>query len=460
MGGLTQVLVFCAVVVAVRAAMIESNIPLPDENAWWGPGAAEAVDTSIRPFKISFEEKMIEDLRYRLKNHRPFTPPLEDAGFNYGFNTAVLNDWVSYWANSYNFTERENYMNLYPQFKTNIQGLDIHFVRVKPEVPAGVEVLPILMLHGWPATVLEFYKVIPLLTEVSEERGYALELIIPSLPGFGFSDATNKQGLGATEMAVIFRNLMHRLGHEKFYIHGGDWGAYICFNLASLFPDEVYGYHTNYGISFSPASWITWFMGSFGEGAQNLVVEKHLAGRLYPTTSILKELMTKSGYLHIQATKPDTIGVGMSDSPSGLLAYVFQFVSMAVRIDNINKTDGGLLDHYTREELLDNLMVYWMQNNFNTACRIYAETLNMRNLNNGWFSLSTPVPVYLIQADNDLLYMSTPMLQHIYTNIVHNKAIDGAGHFLASEKPELFSNSVYEALDMFRKQKDDCKDEL
>ncbi|CAH0598399.1 unnamed protein product [Chrysodeixis includens] len=328
MRGVTQVLVLCTVMVAIQAAMIESNIPLPDENAWWGPGEAKEVDTSIRSFKVRFQKKMIKDLRYRLKNHRPFTTPLIDSGFNYGFNSATLEDWASYWSNSYNFTERESYLNLYPHFKTNIQGLDIHFIRVRPVVPEGVPVFPILMLHGWPSTPLEFYKVIPLLSEYSEERDFALELIIPSLPGFGFSDATSKQGLGATEMSVIFRNLMHRLGFEKFYIHGGDWGAYICYSLASLFPDEVIGYFTNYGISLSPASWITWFLGSLGEGAQNLVVQKELAGRLYPATTLLKELMIKTGYLHIQATKPDTIGKFCSKPRS-----CFTFISFKSKIN-------------------------------------------------------------------------------------------------------------------------------
>ncbi|KPJ20778.1 Juvenile hormone epoxide hydrolase [Papilio xuthus] len=130
---------------------------------------------------------MIKDLKDRLKSHRPYIPPLEGVGFEYGFNSKQMNSWVKYWAEEYPFAAREQLFNKYPQFKTNIQGLDIHFIRVKPEVPAGVQTVPLLLLHGWPGSVREFDAAIPLLTAVSKDRDFALELIVPSLPGYGFS---------------------------------------------------------------------------------------------------------------------------------------------------------------------------------------------------------------------------------------------------------------------------------
>ncbi|CAD0205926.1 unnamed protein product [Chrysodeixis includens] len=366
---------------------------------------------------------MIKDLRYRLRNHRPFTPPLEGTASTYGYNTNSLETWVSYWANSYNFTAREEHLNQYPHYKTNIQGLDIHFIWIKPKVKRGVEVLPLLMLHGWTGSIVEFYKAIPLLSEKAKERGFAFEFIVPSLPGFGFSDSTLIQGFGATEMAVMMRNLMHRLGHKKYYLQGGDWGACICNNIASYFPDEVLGYHSNFGISNSLSVPATWFTGSLSEGLQKLIEDPSALGRLYPLGTVAKVMMLSSGYFHLQATKPYTIGVAMSDSPAGLLAYIFQLMSMITRHEyESTRDDDGLHLHYSRDELLDNLMVYWVNNAFITSGKIYSEVYNTRNLNNGYLEITTPVPTWFIQAKDEFLYMSPEMLKFAFSNIVNTTA--------------------------------------
>ncbi|CAH0598405.1 unnamed protein product [Chrysodeixis includens] len=458
-----RLLVLSASVLVVQNALVNTTLPVPELDEWWGPEEAKVDnDASIRHFEIEFKKKMIKDLKYRLKNHRPFTPPLQDAAFTYGFNTDVLDEWVSYWADSYNFTAREEHLNQYPHYKTNIQGLDIHFIWIKPEVEEDLEVVPLLMLHGWPGSFIEFYKAIPLITQGYKERGFAVELIVPSLPGFGFSSAAIRPGLGGTEIAVVLRNLMQRLGHDKFYIQGGDWGTYIGNNIASFFPDEVLGYHTNLGISFSPAALATWFMGSLGPNLQALVVEPSLAERLYPITTILKGLALQTGYLHLQSTKPDTVGVGMGDSPSGLLAYILQLMSMATKQGNDYKEDGGLTESYTKDELIDNLMIYWMNNAFTTSARIYAETFNMRNVENGWFGITTPVPTWVIQAKSELIYMSPEMLKYTFTNLLDTTVLDYGGHFLALELPEIFSEDLLNAITKFRSwhEKSICRDEL
>ncbi|KAI4471858.1 epoxide hydrolase 1-related [Holotrichia oblita] len=197
--------------------------PLPVlENTWWGPGDPKKVDTSIRPFKINIPQKVIDDLNQRLQNARPFTPPLEGIQHQYGINTKLLSEVVEFWKTKYNWKERQTFLNQYPQFKTNIQGLDIHFLHVKPTNTKGLKVLPLLLLHGWPGSVREFYELIPLLTKPQPGKDFVFEIIAPSLPGYGFSDAAAKPGLSAVKMSAIFRNLMHRLGFNKFYIQGGD----------------------------------------------------------------------------------------------------------------------------------------------------------------------------------------------------------------------------------------------
>ncbi|XP_026738003.1 juvenile hormone epoxide hydrolase-like [Trichoplusia ni] len=464
MNKLIGIIVFCTLVFSVQNSMIESDsATLPKIDAWWGPEDGKAnQDTSIRPFKIKFEEEMITDLRYRLKNHRPVTPPLEGSNFTYGFNTNNLENWVNYWADSYNFTAREEFMNQFPHFKTNIQGLDIHFMRIKPEVPEGVEVIPLLISHGWPGSFLEFYKAAPLISEAYEKTGFAVEIIVPSLPGFGFSSGAVRQGLGASEIAVVFRNLMHRIGHKTFYIQGGDWGSVICASLSTLFPDEVLGFHSNFAVSYAIGTWATWFGGFPNKAFQDLIVQPSMANRLFPLATVFLGTVAESGYMHLQATKPDTLGVAFSDSPSGLLAYILQTVSGAIRSTNKNREDGGLYDYFTQDELIDNLMVYWMNNAFTTSIRIYAESLNTRNVNAGVHSIKTTVPYWSLQALNELRYLSPAMLKQKFPNLLNQTILDDGGHFLAWELPEVFSESVLTAITEFKKVQSNriCKVEL
>ncbi|PZC71621.1 hypothetical protein B5X24_HaOG212878 [Helicoverpa armigera] len=337
--------------------------------------------------------QMIEDLRYRLKSHRPFTPPLEGVGFEYGFNTHYLHGWVDYWADQYPFQQQEDFLNQFPQFKTNVQGLDIHFIWVKPE-------------------------------------------------------GAVRPGLGATEMGVVLRNLMHRLGFKKFYVQGGDWGAYIGLCMATLYPKEVLGYHTNLALSITPTAILTWVLGSI---YPPLVVDPVLADRMYPILSVVYWLTRETGYLHLQATKPDTLGVSMADSPAGLLAYIYQLFSSGSRRKFYFRSDGGFDDLYSRDELIDNLMIYWITNSFTTSSRIYAETLNLRNINMAVFAIPTPVPTWTIHAKDEIFYQSPTLLKFKYPNLLNSTVLFTGGHFLALEKPQVFADDVLHAIAAFRR---------
>lgn len=167
-------------------------------------------------------------------------PPLEGIGFEYGFNSEFLKKVREYWMNTYNWREQEAYLNSFPHFKTNIAGLDIHFIHSKPkeEAKKNVKVLPLLLLHGWPGSFVEFTKIIPLLTKQTKGYDFVFEVVVPSLPGYGFSDAARKPGLGPAEMGLIFDRLMKRLGHDRYYVQGGDWGSLIGSNMATLYPHK------------------------------------------------------------------------------------------------------------------------------------------------------------------------------------------------------------------------------
>ncbi|XP_049881309.1 juvenile hormone epoxide hydrolase-like [Pectinophora gossypiella] len=417
-----------------------------DLNEWWGPPGM-IQDESIRPARIFFDDEMIKDLQYRLRNHITFQPPLEGAGFTYGFNSDALPDWLSYWAEEYPFKQREEFLNQFPQYKTNIQGLDIHFIWVR-QPPTHKEVVPLLLLHGWPGSIREFYEMIPMVTADDDSRDFVVELIVPCLPGFGFSDAATRPGLGGGQMAVLFRNLMHRLGYTKYYLQGGDWGAIITGFMAVLFPREVLGYHTNWGVVPSLEALGLTLVGAV---FPHLVIPPELASRLYPLTDTLASLIEKTGYFHEHATKPDTVGIAMTDSPAGLLAYILEKFSGAVDAANKVLPDGGLHNTFTREQLVDNLMMYWGTRSFTTAIRIYAETANRKHYAVGLEGASTKVPTWVVQAKTEFTYQPPEILSLKYRNLLNTTVLDFGGHFLALEHPQVLTCSVFEALEAFRR---------
>ncbi|XP_045762718.1 juvenile hormone epoxide hydrolase-like [Maniola jurtina] len=422
--------------------------PQLDPNEWWGPLELRGkTDASIKPFEIRFGQEMIRDLKERLKNHREVMPPLEDVGFEYGFNSKQLDPWVKYWAEEYKFQEREKFFNKFPQFKTNIQGLDIHFIRVKPQVPAGVTTVPLLLMHGWPGSVREFYEAIPLLTKKADGYDFVFEVIVPSLPGYGFSDAAVRPGLGAGQMGVIFKNLMNRLGHKQYYVQGGDWGAGIGSSMATMFQNEVLGFHSN--MLFVQNGW-TSFKTMIGAFFPSLVVEPHLADRMYPLSRYFAYVLEEFGYFHLQATKPDTVGVALSDSPSGLLAYILEKFSTWTRFEHRSLKDGGLSYRFSKEQLIDNLMVYWSTNSITTSMRLYAETMSNKNRALGIDGYTTTVPTWALQAKNELFYQPPNILSSKFSNLLGVTVLDHGGHFLAFELPELFAKDVYKAVKAFK----------
>ncbi|XP_026738427.1 juvenile hormone epoxide hydrolase-like [Trichoplusia ni] len=423
-------------------------IPHLDPEAWWGPKDLQGkLDKSIRPFKVKFEEEMIKDLRYRLKNHRPFTPPLEGVAFEYGFNTNQIEGWLNYWAEKYNFTERETFFNQFPHYKTYIQGLDMHFIRVTPKVSKDVKVIPLLMLHGWGGSVREFYEAIPLLTQQQTGYNFVFDLIVPSLPGFGFSQGSVRPGLGMPEAAVILKNLMNRLGYENFYVQGGDFGGAVAAVMATLYPDVMLGYHSNMLLSQHSTSIFRMFVGAY---FPSLIVEPHLADRMYPLSKFFAYFIEELGYMHLHGTKPDTIGVPLTDSPAGFLAYMLEKFSVWTRTEFKHLPDGGLGLRFTKDQLLDNLMVYWSTNSITTSIRFYAENLNFEKWAMGLDDIPTPVPTWALQAKHEMIYQPPALLTPKFTNLVGTTILDDGGHFLAFELPKEFSADVFNGFKKIR----------
>ncbi|KAI4471794.1 epoxide hydrolase 1-related [Holotrichia oblita] len=426
---------------------------LPEiHETWWGAGEENKEDVSIMPFKIHFSEEVIEDLTDRLQRTRTPTRPLQGIQQQYGFNTDTLKTILEYWATKYDWKARENHLNQFPHFRTSIQGLNIHFLHVKPKVPEQTPVIPLLILHGWPGSVVEFYKLIPILTKVHERYGYAFEVIAPSLPGFGFSDGAVKPGLGTCEIALLMKKLMLRIGHETFFVQGGDWGSIIVTAMATMYPEAVLGLHTNMPDVSTPRTFLKILIGSLWP---RFVIDEGNEEKLYPLSTFSTHVWNESAYLHMQATKPDTISVGLNDSPAGLAAYILEKFSTGTNKDYREWEDAGLLKKYTYDELIDNLMFYWVPQCFATAARIYAEGLSSRQFALGVnkIPISKTVPCAVAVFPNEIIYYPDWILRDKYAHLVHRANLNNGGHFAAMEVPAKLAEDMFRAMEKMRRLK-------
>lgn len=232
---------------------------------------------------------------------------MEGIAQEYGTNTILLKKIIDHWRTKYDFKERENYLNQLPQFITNIQGLDIHYIHVKPKMHKNknLKVIPLLMLHGWPGSLREFYDIIPILTNWDKKNSFVFEVIAPHIPGFGFSSGAIKPGLGPPQISEVLKNLMERLGFHQFYVQGGDFGAIILQMMSFLYPDTVLGFHSNMCTVSDIKSFAKMFLGYY---YPSWIVKEGHYNRIYPLHKEIGKLIRETGYLHLQATKPDTIG--------------------------------------------------------------------------------------------------------------------------------------------------------
>nr|AIN34709.1 fatty alcohol acetyltransferase [Agrotis segetum] len=422
--------------------------PLPklDLEQHWGPYPIDMKpDNSIRPFTIEFSDVIVNDLRERLLHRRSFTPPLENAGFTYGFNTHFLTQVLDFWQNKYNFKEREQFLNKYEHFVTNIQGLDIHYMHVKPKVPGNVTVVPLLLIHGWPGSIREFYEIIPKLTTPRPNQEFVFEVIAPSIPGFGFSQAPVRAGMGPIQVSVIFRNLMQRIGHDEYYVQGGDYGSAIGSVMATLFPENILGYHTNMPM-VAVNTWVSIYT-VLGSLWPNFIVEPSVQDRMYPLSKHIGKVIEETGYFHIQATKPDTVGIALSDSPAGLAAYILEKFSTWTNMENKKASDGALLQKFSLTHLLDNVMIYWASNTITSSMRHYVEGYKQLMFTD---RIPTEVPTWGIKFKHEISFQPDSILKLKYKNYLHSSVVEDGGHFAAMELPDVLADDIFDAVHMFR----------
>ncbi|XP_064543009.1 juvenile hormone epoxide hydrolase 1 [Drosophila montana] len=408
-----------------------------DNNEYWGPKLKGSYqeNKAVSPYDISVAPEVIADLKAQLERPLKLQEPLEGVGFEYGFNAKELNKVVKYWRDSYlpKWNEREQLLKKFKHFQTEIQGLRIHFIHAKPSNAAGKKVLPLLLMHGWPGTVREFYDFIPLLTTGSDKSDYVFEVIAPSLPGYGWSQGASRTGLGAAQVSVIMRNLMLRLGFNKFLIQGGDWGSIVGGNLASLFPENTLGYHSNLCSNNSPMGNLRQL---FATLFPSFYIDSQYANFYKGLGDTLFMILEEFGYAHIQATKPDTIGTALANNPVGLAAYILEKFSTWTNAEYKKLEDGGLTKDFTYDQLLDNIMIYYVTNSITTSVRLYSETMNSAQMSLDVDSVPITAPAGCARFFNEIAHTPDSVLANKFPNLIHSTHHSDGGHFPAFQVPQ------------------------
>ena len=398
---------------------LANSQPLPNETSM--PEAKLANNAPILPFEIQVSDAAIEDLQRRLASTR-MPDQLAQTSWEYGTDSSYLAELLSYWQNDFDWREQESQLNQFDQFKTEIDGLDMHFIHQRSENP---DAIPLMVVHGWPGSVAEFTKIIGPLTDPVAHGGNIADsyhVIAPSLPGFGFSEKPNQPGYSPEKFAHILAALMERLGYEQYAIAGGDWGAIINRYLANNYPDRLIGLHSNMVLANPPAD----------EALRNNVSEAESTLREARTAYMQNEV----GYQQIQRTKPQSLGYGLNDSPAGLAAWIVE--KFHGWTDMPQGADGDLDNHFTKDELLTNISIYWFTETITSSARIYYE------------SSKTPVakPIEYIDVPTGAavypaeIYITPKSWVEAAYDLRHYTLMDQGGHFAALEQPDSYINEL------------------
>ncbi|KAI1696849.1 alpha/beta hydrolase fold domain-containing protein [Ditylenchus destructor] len=419
------------------------------EDGYFGTDDKKPDNPAIAPFKINVLNSSLQELKSRLKNARIGHSQLEDVdNFEYGFSLSTLRKFQDYWINHYDWRKYEEKLNSFPQFTTQIEGLKIHFIHAKPPSKAGYKrVIPLLIVHGWPGNVFEFYKIIPMLTDPrthlqSKELpdDLAFEVIAPSIPGYGWSEQPRKSGFSQIATARIFNKLMvERLKFSKYVAQGGDWGSAVVSSVGRMYPERVFGVHLN--MAFLMPNKVIPFLHSV---VGSIVPQLVFSAPEFADYSMKKDfmlLLKESGYFHIQASKPDTVGVALNDSPIGLMAYVLEKFSTWTNPSFVSLSDGGLERKFTKDELLTVIMIYWLNGNILSSQRYYKEFIR-DPLNTELANQYMSVPCAYAGFKHDIR-QPVELLRHSM-NVTHYTLFNDGGHFAALEAPRQLATDVFQ----------------
>ena len=371
--------------------------------------------SKVKKYRIRVPKSAIIDLKRRLANTR--WPEREAvAGWSQGIPLAYMRELVEYWRTDYDWTRCQDQLNALPQFITELDGLDIHFLHIKSH---HKNAMPMIMTHGWPGSVLEFMKVIGPLTDPEAYGGKgedAFHLVIPTLPGFGFSAKPDSSGWGIERIGRAWGQLMARLGYKRYVAQGGDWGSAVTHAMGLSETKHCLAMHTNMPL-LSPSAALT---------------AEPTAQELSALAGFQHYFDWDSGYSKEQSTRPQTVGYGLVDSPVAQCAWIME------KFWSWTDSNGHPENVLTRDELLDNVMLYWLPAAGASAARLYWESFSVLMAAKPQIHMPVGASIY----PHEIFRASRRWCEERYTKLIHYNVLDKGGHFAAFEQPAIFVNEV------------------
>ena len=405
-----------------RRAMLQAGAAATIGATGLGRVGRAIADPAVTPFTYHAPQDALDDLTQRLADARwPESEPVGD--WSQGVPLAKLRALVEYWRTDYDWRRCEATLNGFDQYRTQIDGLNFHFLHVRSR---HANALPILITHGWPGSVIEFFKIIEPLTNPTAHGGQAQDafhVIAPSLPGFGLSDKPAERGWNADRIARAWAELMRRLGYNRYVAQGGDWGSVVTTEMARHRPVGLAAIHLNMP-----------FVIPHPVPTQGLSAEEQRA-----VDSYQRFLSDGFGYFHLQATRPQTIGYALTDSPVGQAAWIYE--KFHAWTDN----DGDPEDALTRDEMLDVITLYWLTQTAASSARMYLENAAVIG--------APPViemPVACSNFPGEIVPAPRSWAERVYPNLIHWNELDRGGHFAAFEQPALFTQELRDSLRSLR----------
>ena len=375
----------------------------------------------VRPFEISVDQAVLDDLQVRL-THTRWPDEIPGAEWDYGSNLDYIKELVEYWRTDFDWRAQEKKLNAFHHFKSEVEGLDIHFIH---ERGTGPNPIPLVMTHGWPSTFFEMTKIISLLADPGShgaDSADSFDVVAPSLPGFGFSQATSERGMQVQKVADLWAKLMtENLGYPKFAAQGGDIGAGVTSRLGYAHHDKLYGVHLTSVTRPTPY---------LGPGARSLTEEEtaHMAQRE-------QWFQDEGGYNHIQGTKPQTLSYGLNDSPAGLAAWIVE------KYRTWSDCHGDVESSYTKDELLTTVTIYWVTGTIGSSVRMYKE--NQSHLWTMEPDEIVPAPAGMALFPQEIARPPREWAERSY-DVRRWQEMPRGGHFAALEEPELLAHEVRE----------------
>jgi pimeloyl-ACP methyl ester carboxylesterase len=395
--------------------------------------------TEVRPFHVDVPQEELDDLRRRLAATRwPDKETVSDA--SQGVQLAKLKELVDYWATDYDWRQAEAKLNALPQFTTEIDGLDIHFIHVQSK---HEDALPLIVTHGWPGSVLELLKVIEPLTDATAHGGSAedaFHLVIPSLPGYGFSAHPEATGWDPDRIARAWDELMRRLGYDHYVAQGGDWGAVITEAMGRQAPEGLRGIHVNLPATVPPD------VEAALAGAGPLPADLSEQERAVVDALRAYRASGYSGYFVAMTARPQAVGYGLTDSPAGLAAFILWHPGFAGWSFGEDPEEPK-----TKDEVLDDFTLYWLTNTATSSGRLYWENRGASPTSaTALKTAEISVPVGVTVFPDDVYRPPETWARRAYPNLVYFNEVDKGGHFAAWEQPELFSAELRAAFRSLR----------